>query len=677
MLVATLIGLALSASFATAQRTYQSAPRFVPLVDGSENFRASFVAIDSDGTVYVADDINGMILKMSPGEPLTKLTAFFAPSSNQRIPAVFDHPTGLAVGRDRSVYVATFDRLYRIAPDGLTTLLASGREFVAGIAADFDGHVYFSETSRHVVHRISRDGILTTFAGKLGEAGSADGGEAARFSHPTGLAVDSSGTVYVADSGNASIRKISADGIVSTMAGPAGISASSEGIGSIAPLTDPYAIAVDGSGSVYVTRSNGATGEGYRIRQVTSDGAVTTLIESGGFGYVVEAGTLSSIAVDPHGRLYVVDGWYGALLVDSAPPVFLAHLPGQSVAPGGTATFSAPAPGYQPMSYQWFKDGVPLAGENSASLTISQVQAADLGTYTLVATNASGSATSNPAALTFLSAANRITNFAIRSNAGNGPQTIIVGFVVGGGSTTATTPLLIRGVGPTLEGFGVPTFLADPMLTLFSGSTAVASNDNWNGDPQVSTIGAHVGAFGLISTTSRDAALYHPHLSSGAHTVHLSGIGTTTGVGLVEIYDASSSDVSSGFAPRLINISARTQVGTGASILIAGFNIGGTAAKTLLIRAIGPTLNVFGVAEALSDPKLDLHRGSSVIGSNDNWDGDALISSVAAEVGAFALDPASRDSGMLATLQPGSYTVHVSGVANTTGIALVEIYEVR
>jgi hypothetical protein len=389
----------------------------------------------------------------------------------------------------------------------------------------------------------------------------------------------------------------------------------------------------------------------------------------------VEAGYLSGIALDPQGRLYVVDGWYGALLVDSAPPIFSAHLGSQSVAPGGTATFSTAAPGYQPTSYQWIKDGVPLSGETGLSLTIANVQPAHLGVYNLVAKNASGSTASNPATLTFLSLDDRITNFAIRSNAGNGSQTMIVGFVVGGGSV-GTTPLLFRGVGPTLASFGVPSFLADPTLTLFSGSSATASNDNWNGDPRISEVGSQIGAFSLASTTSRDAAIYHPDLNSGAYTVHLSGAGSTTGVGLVEIYDASSSNVAHSLSPRMINISARTQVGSGASILIAGFTIGGTASKTLLIRAVGPTLSAFGVAEVLSDPKLDLYRGPGVIESNDNWEGNSQVSAVAAKVGAFALEGSSRDSAMLVSLPPGSYTVHVSGVGNTTGVALVEVYEV-
>ena len=202
------------------------------------------------------------------------------------------------------------------------------------------------------------------------------------------------------------------------------------------------------------------------------------------------------------------------------------------------------------------------------------------------------------------------------------------------------------------------------------------SNDNWNGEAQVSIVGAQVGAFAFTSPTSRDAALYTADIGTGPHTVQITGVGGETGVALAEIYDATLPTAADGSTPRLLNVSARTQVGAGADILIAGFTIGGSSAKTLLIRAVGPSLVAFGVTDALADPKLELFQRSSVIGSNDNWGGDAMISSVAAEVGAFALANDSRDAALLVTLQPGSYTVHVSGVAATSGVALVEVYEV-
>ncbi len=193
-------------------------------------------------------------------------------------------------------------------------------------------------------------------------------------------------------------------------------------------------------------------------------------------------------------------------------------------------------------------------------------------------------------------------------------------------------PLLLRGVSPTLGDFGVNGAIADPRLGLFSGETQTQSNDNW--DASVAGIFQTVGAFALPSS-SLDAALVTT-VSSGSYTAQITGNGGTTGIALAEIYDtASPMDESS---PRLINISARSQVGNGDDILVAGFVIGGEGSKSLLIRGVGPTLGDFGVAGALADPQLTLFRsqdGSSTqLQTNDNWD-SGTISATADRVGAF------------------------------------------
>lgn len=146
------------------------------------------------------------------------------------------------------------------------------------------------------------------------------------------------------------------------------------------------------------------------------------------------------------------------------------------------------------------------------------------------------------------------------------------------------------------------------------------------------------------------------------------------GIALAEVYDATLPGAFEPSSPRLVNLSARTQVGTGANILIAGFTLGGATSKTVLIRAVGPGLAPFGVTGLLVDPKLDLYASSVLIATNDNWDGAATLGAAFAKVGAFALPATSRDAALLVTLAPGSYTAQVSGIANTTGIALVEVY---
>jgi hypothetical protein len=143
-------------------------------------------------------------------------------------------------------------------------------------------------------------------------------------------------------------------------------------------------------------------------------------------------------------------------------------------------------------------------------------------------------------------------------------------------------------------------------------------------------------------------------------------------VGIVEVYDADGS------ASSLVNLSCRARVGTGADVLIAGFVISGSESKRVLIRGVGPTLSTLGVPGTLADPQLHVIRqgapaATATVASNDNW--DAALASTFSGIGAFGLTAGSRDAALVVTLPPGSYTAQVSGVGNTTGVAIVEVYE--
>jgi hypothetical protein len=281
-------------------------------------------------------------------------------------------------------------------------------------------------------------------------------------------------------------------------------------------------------------------------------------------------------------------------------------------------------------------------------------------------------------------ATGRLGNLSVRTGAGTGDQTLIVGFVIGG---SGTKPVLLRGVGPTLSSYGVTNFLPDPKLQLYSsGTTAslLAWNDDWQtaatvGDPttvQVPAVEAQVGAFSLPGG-SLDSALYVPsQLTPGAYTMQVIDRTGQGGIALAEIYDAGAATRS----VRLTNVSARAQVGTGNNVLIAGFVVQGSTPVKLLIRAVGPTLTKYGVSGVLADPKLDVYQsvnGSSVwMTGNDNWGGTTTLSAAFTATGAFTLPASSKDSAVLVTLPSGVYTAVVSGVNTTTGVALVEVYEV-
>lgn len=327
------------------------------------------------------------------------------------------------------------------------------------------------------------------------------------------------------------------------------------------------------------------------------------------------------------------------------------------------------------ITYQWRLNGVPITGATGPSLTLPNAQSFITGGYSVVVTNGAGSVTSASASLAISTTTDsgRITNLAIRSQAGTDAQTLIVGTVVGGAGTTGAKPLLLRGVGPTLTTFGVTGTLADPVINVFGSTGKISENDDWSGTFDF----ASVGAFPYTGPAPKDAALYHATTPLGSYSIQVSGKNGATGTALAEIYDATPGPAYNATTPRLINVSARTQVGTGGNILIAGFTIGGSTAKTVLIRASGPALAAFGVDGTLVNPKLELYRGSTLLNANDDWSGTAAIVTAATGVGAFPLtNTASKDAALLLTLPPGGYTAQVSGEGSTTGVALIEIYEV-
>jgi len=272
------------------------------------------------------------------------------------------------------------------------------------------------------------------------------------------------------------------------------------------------------------------------------------------------------------------------------------------------------------------------------------------------------------------SQANRLMNISTRSLVGTGSGVEIAGFVVRG---TQPKTVLIRANGPSLASFNLTGALADPSLTLVDANqTVVALNTGWCTAPNVSDIQGAASLAGAFSWPigSKDSAILST-LQPGAYTALISGASGDTGVALAEVYDCDAPAAS----VRMINISTRSLVGTGQSIQIAGFVVGGTQPKSILIRASGPALAPFGVSGTLPDPALKLFDSSgSVLAQNTGWGSSAnapAIQAAAAGVGAFAWTIGSADSAILVTLSPGAYTAQVSGASGDTGVALVEVYD--
>lgn len=422
--------------------------------------------------------------------------------------------------------------------------------------------------------------------------------------------------------------------------------------------------------------------------------------EDDGYGYVIGAVTetvprLTGTPITPGSYTITLQPQppgqtfeYTIIIASSVPPAtnppagtrepaFARQPVTQTVATGSTVVFAVEVSASPAPTYQWRKDGAAITGATGASLVIARARATDAGSYSVVATNAAGAVSSTSATLVLSSDPNfgRLINLSIRTSLTASDPSFIVGTVVGGAGTSGLKPLLVRAVGPSLAAFGLTTALSDAKLEVFAGASVVAANDNWAGDPALSSAFGRVGAFPLASATSMDAAVFSPAFPARDYTVAIGAAGGATGDVIAELYDATPASAFSATTPRLINVSVRKQIEATDS-LTAGFVVGGNTARTVLVRAIGPGLAAFGVPGTMPDPQLALYRGGQQIAANDNWGGDAQLTAAGSAVGAFAIaDTAGKDAILLITLAPGNYTAEVKAVSSG-GSALVELYEV-
>lgn len=288
------------------------------------------IAVSSDGTVYVADTDNDTIRAIASSGSVTTIAGQAGRSSSadgQGAAARFEDPFSTAVDASGIVYVADSAAhvIRRITPDGVVTTYAgspgahgsadgtgAAARFYSpfGVAVDTAGNVYVADSFNRTVRKIAAGGIVTTLAGSAQSGGKTDGtGTAARFDQPFGIAVDANGNVYVSDSVANTIRKISPAGVVSTLAGLAGTPGSADGTGASARFAVPYAVAVDATGTMFVVDHGNHT-----IRKVTAEGVVTTLAgtagsegSADGTGAAARFRYPSGITVDRAGNVFVAD----------------------------------------------------------------------------------------------------------------------------------------------------------------------------------------------------------------------------------------------------------------------------------------------------------------------------------------------------------------------------------
>jgi len=372
--------------------------------------------------------------------------------------------------------------------------------------------------------------------------------------------------------------------------------------------------------------------------QISSFDALAVQPSSGGYIYVASASSSKIVVVDPATQTVV------RTFITKAPPNYIAVNPtnGNLYITDGASHFVY---AYNPTGALVWRS--PDLGGGARGIATARVVASRLG------------------------------NISTRAFVQTHNNVMIGGFIVHGSEPKR---VIIRAIGPELTRYGVPNVLANPTLELHDGIGAlIASNNNWATTIIGGIITANqvrdIQASGYAPGDGLESAII-ADLPEGNYTAIVRGVNSTTGVALVEVYDLSPNTRSI-----LGNISTRSFVQTGDNVMIGGFIVQGTAPKRVIVRAIGPSLTQYGVPNVLANPTLELHDGTgALIASNNNWAttiiGGIITANQVHEIQASGYVPGDgRESVIIADLPRGNYTAIVRGVNNTTGVALVEVYD--
>lgn len=612
------------------------------------NFIYSSPAIGPDGTIYVGSgDANLHAVNPDGTLKWTFPTNDWVDSSP-------------AVGPDGTVYVGSWDNsIYAVDAAGeLKWSYATGGPVVSSPAIDPDGNVYVGSDDGKL-YALSPDGVLL-------------------WAYETEDSVQSSpvigadGTLYVG-SFDGYLHAVNPDGSELWRFVIAGTILSSPAV-----REDGSIVFGGGDNSITCLHADGSERWTYTVGDwVDSSPAVATdgTIVAGSFDnnvYALYGDHALAETAWPSFHRDVRNT--GAVSVQS--PVIEVQPFSMVAAPGDRVMLQVIATDEGADLYEWWVDGAIIDGAESAILDLGVVSADQVGTYLARVSNTMGDTWSDEAVLRVVPGADsRLANISTRGEVIGEGQTMIPGFVTQG---TGDLAVLIRGVGPTLTSFGVAGANPNPRLEVIAESGLLIANDRWEEAPNLFELTAAtslVGAFPLDSGSEDAAALVD--LAAGKYTAKVTGVDEAAGINLVEAYEVAAPTTSI----RLVNISNRGKVGTGAAVMIPGFVISGEAGRAVLIRGVGPTLADFGVTGVLEDPKLVLYRGTEsgpeIINANDDWSdapNAAAIAEAAALVGAFPLGEGTADAAILTVLPPGKYTAQVEGADGGTGEALVEVY---
>ena len=769
-------------------------------------------AMDSAGNIYTADTFGQTIRKITPDGTVSTVAglAYHVGSTDGfGNVARFNFPWGLNIDGAGNLYIAdTFNHTIRkITPDGMVSTVAGvvgvrgsndGPVLIArfdtpqGIAVDGAGNIYVADTFNQTIRKITPSGMVTTLAGLAGSQGSTDGsGDAARFNSPFALAVDGAGNLYLAERDNYIIRKITPAGLVSTFAGSALEFGHVDGPGETARFAAPQGIAVDSAGNVYVADTYSDS-----IRKITPGRMVTTLAGSqegsgtsdgDGIGSAARFAYPSGIAVDETGKIAVGDTSGPTIRVGvySPPPPPKPIDPNNilvsigTVVSGSGATdpnmvreFTPAGSLVQTIPFNYNNGGYPDS-ENLRDIVVGQdgVIAAFNGTFTPFLTHYSSTAftfthasfpgwstsagsdeggiaayrsfiyvtdkdtfpDSHPSGIVRFDTSN---NTAIRFASGTNFSDLNIGldgYLYALTSSHApirvynpeTTTLLREIPLPQdiLSSGGIVSVAADQAGRLFvcgtqgavyrlsSSGALEASKYVGAGDIDVDEtgrliVGRQDGRV-LIgdSTLSSDFISFvaYSDVRASSWSVFVSfarplpaaspppdptptptPIPTATPSPTPTPTATAPPTPTPTPAPGLVgNVATRLPVGTGDNALIQGFIVQGPvrSTKKIMVRALGPYLTQFGITDALPNPTLEIRDGNNVVvATNNDWKttqvGGIITGNQFAEISGSGLAPNDDlESAIIANLLPGNYTAVVRGVGNTTGTGIVDAYD--
>jgi sugar lactone lactonase YvrE len=504
--------------------------------------------------------------------------------------------------------------VFKFAPNGTKTPFASSLSQPDGLVFDRTGNLFVASENAGTITKITLSGTQTPFASGL--------------NHPSGLAFDASGTLYVAETFANQIVQFSPAGTKTTYT---------------TSVVSPVGLAFDVAGNLFVTEQ----GSSQVISKFGTGKTKTT--------FASNVDSPNGLVFDPAGNLYVstytaLGGTTGKILKFKAD--------------GSRTTFASTLNAPYGMAFD----------------SVGNLFVTERGTNSILRFDSAGNRTtfapslSFPQFVSFEPPLSQLVNISTRLNVQSGDNALIGGVIITG---SAPKKFVVRAIGPSLANFGIATPLLDPTLELRAANGAlIASNDNWKINDQTGqSQQAAVQAAGLAPTDDRESVVLAEFAPTQVTAV-VRGKNNTTGVGLVEVYDANVAADS-----RLANISTRGVVGAGADVMIGGFIVGGgNGAAKLMIRAIGPSLAQFGVSGALPDPTLSLRNANGAqIAADDDWgiivNGEDTRVKTIQNTGLAPSDV--HECAILITLPNGNYTAIVAGYNGATGIGLVEVYNLQ